>query len=309
MNDLKALWEQVAEKKIADTKYQELQAQRKSVAQRVRQLEKIKQSEQADVDRLERGSLAAFFYQMVGRMDEKMDKEQQEAYAARVRYDAAVRELASIDADLARLEAKLKELSGCEQRYQDALMQRFQEIKATNSPAAQELMESESRVVDLKLRRREIREAIQAGNTALKRTEAVLESLDGARSWSTVDMIGGGIWSDMAKYGRLDEAQEEVEQLQVDLRRFKTELADVEINADIQVTVEGFLRFADFFFDNLFTDWEVRDHIDQSIEQVKDTRRQIQRVLDKLERMEGSIKAQLEDETEKQEQIALHAEG
>ena len=308
MNDLKALWDQVAEKTIAATKYQELQAQRKSVAQRVRQLEKIKQSEQADVDRLERGSLAAFFYQMVGRMDEKMDKEQQEAYAARVRYDAAARELASIDADLARLEAKLKELSGCEQRYQDALMQRFQEIKATNSPAAQELMESESRVVDLKLRRREIREAIQAGNTALKRTEAVLESLDGARSWSTVDMIGGGIWSDMAKYGRLDEAQEEVEQLQVDLRRFKTELADVEINADIQVTVEGFLRFADYFFDNLFTDWEVRDRIDQSIEKVRDTRRQIQRVLDKLERMNGELKAQLEDESEKQEQIALHAE-
>lgn len=309
MDDLKALWEQVAEKKVADTKYQELQAQRKSVSRRVRQLEKEKESEQADVDRLERGSLAAFFYQMVGRMDEKMDKEQQEAYAARVRYDAAARELASIDADLARLEARLKGLSGCEQRYQDALMERFREIKATNSPAAQELMESESRVVDLKLRRREIREAIQAGKKALKRTEAVLESLDSARGWSTMDLIGGGVWSDLAKYDHLDEAQEQVEQLQVDLRRFKTELADVEINADIQVTVEGFLRFADFFFDNLFTDWEVRDHIDQSIEQVKDTRRQIQRVLDKLERMEGSIKAQLEDETEKQEQIALHAEG
>ena len=309
MDDLKALWEQVAEKKVADTKYQELQAQRKSVSRRVRQLEKEKESEQADVDRLERGSLAAFFYQMVGRMDEKMDKEQQEAYAARVRYDAAARELASIDADLARLEARLKGLSGCEQRYQDALMERFREIKATNSPAAQELMESESRVVDLKLRRREIREAIQAGKKALKRTEAVLESLDSAQGWSTMDLIGGGVWSDLAKYDHLDEAQEQVEQLQVDLRRFKTELADVEINADIQVTVEGFLRFADFFFDNLFTDWEVRDHIDQSIEQVKDTRRQIQRVLDKLERMEGSIKAQLEDETEKQEQIALHAEG
>lgn len=309
MDDLKALWEQVAEKKVADTKYQELQAQQKSVSRRVRQLEKEKESEQADVDRLERGSLAAFFYQMVGRMDEKMDKEQQEAYAARVRYDAAARELASIDADLARLEARLKGLSGCEQRYQDALMERFREIKVTNSPAAQELMESESRVVDLKLRRREIREAIQAGKKALKRTEAVLESLDSARGWSTMDLIGGGVWSDLAKYDHLDEAQEQVEQLQVDLRRFKTELADVEINADIQVTVEGFLRFADFFFDNLFTDWEVRDHIDQSIEQVKDTRRQIQRVLDKLERMEGSIKAQLEDETEKQEQIALHAEG
>ena len=309
MKDLKALWEQVAEKKVVDAKYQELQAQRKTVAQRVRQLEKVKQSEQADVDRLERGSLAAFFYQMVGRMDEKLDKEQQEAYAARVRYDAAARELASIDADLARLEARLKGLSGCEQRYQDALMERFREIKETNSPAAQELMESESRVVDLKLRRREIREAVQAGNTALKQAGAVLESLDSARGWSTMDLVGGGIWSDLAKYDHLDEAQEQVEQLQVDLRRFKTELADVEINADIQVTIEGFLRFADFFFDNLFTDWEVRDRIDQSIDQVRDTKRQIQRVLDKLERMEGSIKAQLEDETEKQEQIALHAES
>lgn len=309
MKDLKALWEQVAEKKVVDAKYQELQAQRKTVAQRVRQLEKVKQSEQADVDRLERGSLAAFFYQMVGRMDEKLDKEQQEAYAARVRYDAAARELASIDADLARLEARLKGLSGCEQRYQDALMERFREIKETNSPAAQELMESESRVVELKLRRREIREAVQAGKTALKQAGAVLESLDSARGWSTMDLVGGGIWSDLAKYDHLDEAQEQVEQLQVDLRRFKTELADVEINADIQVTIEGFLRFADFFFDNLFTDWEVRDRIDQSIDQVRDTKRQIQRVLDKLERMEGSIKAQLEDETEKQEQIALHAES
>lgn len=309
MKDLKALWEQVAEKKVVDAKYQELQTQRKTVAQRVRQLEKVKQSEQADVDRLERGSLAAFFYQVVGRMDEKLDKEQQEAYAARVRYDAAARELASIDADLARLEARLKGLSGCEQRYQDALMERFREIKETNSPAAQELMESESRVVELKLRRREIREAVQAGNTALKQAGAVLESLDSARGWSTMDLVGGGIWSDLAKYDHLDEAQEQVEQLQVDLRRFKTELADVEINAEIQVTIEGFLRFADFFFDNLFTDWEVRDRIDQSIDQVRDTKRQIQRVLDKLERMEGSIKAQLEDETEKQEQIALHAES
>ena len=170
-------------------------------------------------------------------------------------------------------------------------------------------MESESRVVELKLRRREIREAVQAGNTALKQAGAVLESLDSARGWSTMDLVGGGIWSDLAKYDHLDEAQEQVEQLQVDLRRFKTELADVEINAEIQVTIEGFLRFADFFFDNLFTDWEVRDRIDQSIDQVRDTKRQIQRVLDKLERMEGSIKAQLEDETEKQEQIALHAES
>ena len=147
MNDLKTLWQQVAEKKIADAKYRDLQAQRETVAARVKKLEKVKLEEQADVDRLEKGSLAACFYQMLGRMDQKMDKERQEAYEARVRYDAAVRDLASIDADLARQKARLRELSGCEERYQDALMQRYQQIKGTNSPAAQELAESETRMV------------------------------------------------------------------------------------------------------------------------------------------------------------------
>ena len=309
MKDLKALWEQVAEKKVVDAKYQELQTQRKTVAQRVRQLEKVKQSEQADVDRLERGSLALSFIRWWGRMDEKLDKEQQEAYAARVRYDAAARELASIDADLARLEARLKGLSGCEQRYQDALMgtvpgdQRDQQPRGPGTDGEREPGGGAK--------------APPAGNPGGSpggeygpQAGWGGAGIPGQRPG--LEHHGSGRRRHLVRPGQVrpsGRGQEQVEQLQVDLRRFKTELADVEINAEIQVTIEGFLRFADFFFDNLFTDWEVRDRIDQSIDQVRDTKRQIQRVLDKLERMEGSIKAQLEDETEKQEQIALHAES
>ena len=47
-------------------------------------LDVYKRQEQADVDRLEGHSLATFFYQVIGKMDEKLDKERQEAYAARV---------------------------------------------------------------------------------------------------------------------------------------------------------------------------------------------------------------------------------
>ena len=93
------------------------------------------------------------------------------------------------------------------------------------------------------------------------------------------------------------------------LRRFKTELADVEIDADVQVTVDGFLKFADFFFDNLFTDWAVLDRIGQSQQQVQDTRRQIERVLARLKRMAAAQDSQMEDERERLEQIAREAEG
>lgn len=308
MDDLKALWQQVAEKKIAEVKYRELQTQRKAVSARLRELEKIKLAEQADVDRLERRSLAAFFYQMAGRMDEKLDKERQEAGAARVRYDAAARELASIDADMARLEAQLKRLSDCERCYQEALVKRVWEIRESSSPAAQELMESETRITAIQLRQKEIQEAVQAGKAALHKTDEILASLEDAEGCGCWDIMGGGMLADWVKYDHLDSAQEQVEQLQVELRRFKTELADVEIDADLQVTVDGFLRFADFFFDNLFTDWEVLEHIDQAQSQVKETRRQIRRLLAKLDRTSADLKSQMEDECEKREQIALEAE-
>ena len=307
MEELKRLWQQVAEQKIVQAKYHELQSQRGEVASRLKELEKTKAEEQADVDRLEKGGLAAFFYQMAGRMEEKLDKERQEAYAARVRYDAAARELSALDRELGRMEAQLKELSGCDRRYQEALVARMQEIKATNSPAAQELVESETRIMAMKLRQKEIREAVQAGHTALETARQMQESLDDAEGWSTIDLMGGSVLSDLAKYEHLDQAQELAERLQMELRRFKTELADVEINPEMQVTVDGFLRFADFFFDNFFTDWAVRDHIVQAQEQVQKTQNQIHRLLDKLDRMDSALKAQLEDECENQEQIARSA--
>ena len=43
-------------------------------------------------------------------MDEKLTQERQEAYAARVRYDAAARELSGSEEDLARCQAELEEL-------------------------------------------------------------------------------------------------------------------------------------------------------------------------------------------------------
>ena len=43
-------------------------------------------------------------------------------------------------------------------------------------------------------------------------------------------MMGGGFLSDMAKYSAMDDAQRMIESLQVDIRRFKTELSDISIN-------------------------------------------------------------------------------
>ena len=276
---LKELWQQVAGKKSCEAKQKELTAQRDTLADRLKKLEKSKLAEQADVDRLEGHSLAAFFYQVIGKMDEKMDKERQEAYAARVKYDAALHDLSSVDADLEQIQNRLERLSDCERQYQATLSEKIKSIKASAHPAAQQVAESESRIAALKVQKRELLEAINAGKTALHTVNEVLETLDNAEGWSTWDVMGGGLMADLAKYEELDDAQEQIEQLQVELRRFKTELSDVEITADLQVTVDSFLKFADFFFDGLFADWAVLDHINQAQSRVENTKGQIKRVL------------------------------
>ena len=154
----------------------------------------------------------------------------------------------------------------------------------------------------------ELLEAINAGKTALHTVNEVLETLDNAEGWSTWDVMGGGLMADLAKYEELDDAQEQIEQLQVELRRFKTELADVEITADLQVTVDSFLKFADFFFDGLFADWAVLDHINQAQSRVENTKGQIKRVLALLKKMREDVDVQIADEKEKQEQLAVETE-
>ena len=202
MNDstLKELWRQVAEKKSCEAKQKELTAQRDTLADRLKKLEKSKLAEQADVDRLEGHSLAAFFYQVIGKMDEKLDKERQEAYAARVKYDVALHDLSSVDADLEQIQNRLARLSDCESQYQAALSEKIKSIKASAHPAAQQIAESESRIAALKVQKRELLEAINAGKTALHTVNEVLETLDNTEGWSTWDVMGGGLGVDLAKY-------------------------------------------------------------------------------------------------------------
>ena len=280
--ELRTLREQMERKRQLEAMLKDLREQQQELTGRVRELEKVKLEEQADVDRLEGHSLAAFFYGVIGKMDEKLTQERQEAYAARVKYDAAARELSTVEEDLERKEAEYRRLEGCEKRYARVLGEKGAALKAAGGETAEAILKLEERLAYLRSQQKELAEAVSAGRAALVTADEILHSLDSAHGWATWDLLGGGLVADLAKHSHLDSAQAAVERLQVELRRFKTELADVTIDADLQVSVDGFLRFADYFFDGLFVDWAVMDRISQSQAAVEGTRGQIVSVLDRL---------------------------
>ena len=279
---LQALQEKIARAKQLGSKIAELKNQRNTLRDEVSYLAGIKFREQADVDRLEGRSLAAFFYNVIGKMDEKLDQERQEAYAARVKCDAAERELAAVEQELCRYEREFDQIRSYQKQYDSLVAEKAAAVKATGGEQGEKLLQLEQQLAAQECQRKELQEAVYAGNSALSSARRVMDHLNSAEGWGTFDLLGGGLLADLAKYDQLDQAQGYIEQLQSDLRRFKTELTDVHISTDLQVSVDDFLRFADYFFDNIFTDWAVMDKISRAKMQVENTQSNISQVLHRL---------------------------
>ena len=297
------LQQKVAMKPALEAKLRELQNQRREYDREVISLRVAFRKEQEDVEKLEGRSLANYFFQVVGKLDEKLDQERRDAYAAKVKLDAAERELAGIESDIAEIQTQLNEIRIAEAQYREELEKKRAALKVSGTAAADQILDIEQKIAALEAQKREIKEAISAGYSARGTADRILSELESADGWNTWDMFGGGgIITHMAKHSHLDEAQDLVSELQSKLRRFKTELADIQIAANMQVNIDGFLRFADYFFDGLFADWAVGDKISQSMNSVSSTKSQISRTLDRLNEMEkaadrgiANLKQQLDE--------------
>ena len=132
----------------------------------------------------------------------------------------------------------------------------------------------------------EIHEAINAADDALIALRSAEKSLSSAGNWGIWDIMGGGFLSTFFKLNKMDLAQRELEEARSALRRFKSELADLGRTADFNLNVDGFLRFTDYFFDDIFSDLMVQSKIKQgqqqirrAIQQIEDIRRQLWNML------------------------------
>lgn len=284
--NLRQLQQDIARSKQLTASLEALRERKNILEKRVRNLKWDMEKEQADADRLERTSLTVFFLRLSGKLEEKQSVEQAEAQAARIKYEAALRELEAVTAELDAARRDLGVLRGCEQRYQAVFLEKKAALRAAGGAAGETLLSLEEALSAVKIREKELTEAVQAGEGALQTVRQILSSLDSAKSWGTWDLVGGGLITDLAKHSHLDDAQAMVERLQAQLRRFQSELSDVQVRCDMQLNVEGFLRFADFFFDGLLSSWTVLD-------QIGSAQSQVQRVKGQIESVLGSLKGPL----------------
>ena len=218
--------------------------ERKEQAGRAAALKATLEKENLDVERLERGGVTRLLYQVLGQLEEKSEKEKREAAAARVAYESCLRQLEDIEGELRRLRAERDRLSDADARYRQ-----FYEAKQARLTAEQP--------------------AIAAGEEAVSCAEAVSRCLDQAESWGVYDLMGGGLLADTVKHSHLDEAQTQATALENALRRFRTELCDVQMTARFEMHISDWDRIADFWFDGLLADWNMQSRIHEAQDSVR----------------------------------------
>lgn len=136
-------------------------------------------------------------------------------------------------------------------------------------------------------RAKEIDEAIAAGHEALAALRDAADSLDSAKRWGVVDVLGGGLLTSVVKHSRLGDANRALAKARAAIRRFTQELADVRELADLNANVSGWNAFFDIACDNVLADLLVQKEISDAADRVDDAIDKVKEAVRRLEAARG----------------------
>lgn len=125
--------------------------------------------------------------------------------------------------------------------------------------------------------------AVNMANEALYHLQNAQEELDKAGKWGIVDILGGGLMTTALKRSKMNHAQSEIEQAKRLMNRISCELRGNGRFMRLNFKPDGFLAFADYFFDSPVTDWLAQSEINDAKRQVNEAIDQLEDLLDWLE--------------------------
>ena len=140
---------------------------------------------------------------------------------------------------------------------------------------------------------RELDEALWAGEVARAAIAGLLDCLSKAQALGKLDMLG--LASNWVKFEHIDSAQRHASLANRALSRFQMELGDVQArhHAELTVEISSLATFADYFLDDMISDWVVQCRIDKSHRSAGIARTRISRCLRALGQRRHEVVSEL----------------
>ena len=228
------------------------------------------EQEQEESDTLQSATLTLLFYSLLGVKEDKLSKEESEALAAKAAYETAKAELDHVLNRQVELRAEIRSLGNCERYYEEMLAEKKAWLLANKEAVNAEVEALEAEKAAIMADSKELKEAMESGQYALRVANSIVAALQSAQLLSIKDTMPSGRGGrsigasvrddeiDVKKRNALVRLNNSVQSLDKYLQDFAAELKDVsDIPMEYQLPTTRFgstLMFIDRWVDDLISE-------------------------------------------------------
>ena len=115
----------------------------------------------------------------------------------------------------------------------------------------------------------QVNQALNLTNQLIAELDQAERSLSSARNWGFLDVLGGGLITDLIKHSKLNNAKSSMDRVNYLLQELRRALGGISMAGDYSMNVGGFETFADFFFDSGIVDVYMTAKIMSSLNEVR----------------------------------------
>lgn len=173
--------------------------------------------EKEEAEALQSATLTLLFYSLLGLKEEKLSKEESEALAAKAEYESAKAELDHVLARQVELRAEIRSLGNCERDYEEMVAEKKAWLMAKEVTVNAEVEALEAEKAAIVRDSKELKEAMESGQYALRVARSVMDALAKAQYLSRVDTRGPG-----GRYSVISAAIDAVHDTEIDHEKRNT---------------------------------------------------------------------------------------
>jgi hypothetical protein len=199
-----------------------------------------------------------------------------------------LREKMQLGKSIEDLKAEGQRLAGSGEEYESLYEQKKQKLIAGGGAWAQLIIDLSSGMSNAKARLKAIKEAYKACETAISYLNSSKKELEKAKTWGTIDMMGGKFISSAIKHSHIKSAISDAGSANTIIRDMSSVSANVDIT-EIDIKSAGAGRTSDIFMDNIVIDMFVQNRIEDSLGNVSTVKSNLQSRLCKLMVMEHQV--------------------
>ena len=143
--------------------------------------------EQEEADAMKSATLTLLLYSIMGLKEEKLRKEESEALAAKAEYESAKAELDHVLNRQVELRAEIRSLGNCERDYEEMVAEKKAWLMAKEVAVNAEVEALEAEKAAIVRDSKELKEAMESGQYALRVARSVMDALAKAQYLSRQD--------------------------------------------------------------------------------------------------------------------------